>query len=145
MPSIGTDTSRGTSPRPDNGDSAGERAAGAGQTVPCQGTRSSLSASGGGNGEHSTKALLELSDERDASLRRRLAAFREGYHAAELAHAADYSIGYVDGLLRRKHLEHDAVDAAKLYARRWELRGEPRTRETFSQPHPDDFTGRGAA
>ena len=24
---------------------------------------------------------------------------------------------------------------------RWELRGEPRTRETFSQPHPDDYTG----
>lgn len=36
MPSIGTQTSRGTSPRADTGDSAGQRAAGAGQTVPCQ-------------------------------------------------------------------------------------------------------------
>lgn len=24
---------------------------------------------------------------------------------------------------------------------RWELRGEPRTRATFGQPHPDDFPG----
>lgn len=89
--------------------------------------------------------LLELSDERDQWERRLLAAERAAWQAAERAHADDYHVGYIDGLLRRKHLEHDAVEAGKVYARRWELRGEPRTRETFGRPHRDDFTGRGAA
>ena len=31
---------------------------------------------------------------------------------------------------------------ADLERRRWTLRGEPRTRETFGLPHPDDFPGR---
>lgn len=86
-------------------------------------------------------AALELSDERDLYLRMRLAAFREGWRAAELAHADDYSRGYADGLMRRKHAEHEAVEALRLYLRRWELRGHARTRRTFSDPHPDDFTG----
>lgn len=90
-------------------------------------------------------AALELSDERDEHLRLRLAAFRDGWQAAEQAHADDYALGYVDGLLRRKHLEHDAVAAAQLEVRRWTVHGEPRTRETFSLPHPDDYPGRGGA
>ena len=97
------------------------------------------------NGNGTSITLLEVSDLLDDQLRERLQAFREGWRAAELAHADDYDLGYVAGLLRRKHLEHNAVDVAKVYARRWELRGEPRTRRTFGQPHPDDFAGRGAA
>lgn len=31
--------------------------------------------------------------------------------------------------------------APTIEAVRWELRGEPRTRATFSQPHPADFPG----
>jgi len=89
--------------------------------------------------------LLELSDERDQWHARVLGAYREGWQAAERAHADDYHLGYVDGLLRRKHLEHDAVEAAQLDARRWMVHGEPRTRETFSLPHPDDYPGRGGA
>jgi phosphosulfolactate phosphohydrolase-like enzyme len=87
-------------------------------------------------------ALLALSDERDQWERRLLAAERAGWQAAGRAHADGYHAGYIDGLLRRKHLEHDAVEAAKLYARRWTLRGEQRTRETFGEPHPGDYQGR---
>jgi len=86
-------------------------------------------------------AALELSDERDLYLRMRLAAFREGWRAAEAAHADDYSRGYHDGVLRRKHAEHEAVEALRLYLCRWELRGGRRTRATFAEPHPADFTG----
>ena len=83
-------------------------------------------------------ALLEVSDLLDAELRLRLAAYREGWRAAEQAHAGDYSRGYADGLTRRKHAEHEAVEALRLYLRRWELRGQGRTRRTFGDPHPDD-------
>lgn len=86
-------------------------------------------------------SLLDLSDERDRQLKLRRAAFREGWRAAEAAHADDYSRGYHDGVLRRKHAEHEAVEALRLYLRRWELRGGRRTRATFAEPHPDDFTG----
>jgi hypothetical protein len=66
-------------------------------------------------------------------------AYREGYQAAEAAHQDDYHRGYVDGLLRRKHIEHDAVEAAKLEALRWG----PGGRSAFGEPRPGDFTGRG--
>lgn len=104
--------------------------------------RPSLSASSGGNGGHDTNALLELSDLLDASLCLRLAAYREGY---ERGREAGYQVGYADGALDRKHAQQDLLKALQVHARRWELRGEPRARETFSQPHRDDFTGRGAA
>jgi hypothetical protein len=35
----------------------------------------------------------------------------------------------------------DRPELAELEARRWELRGEPRTREQFGQPHPHDRAG----
>jgi hypothetical protein len=89
--------------------------------------------------------LLELSDERDQWHDLILAAYRDGYRVAEGAHAGDYGRGYADGVLDRKHAQHDLVEAATVYSRRWELRGEPRTRKTFGQPHPEDFTGKGAA
>jgi hypothetical protein len=123
VPSIGTNPSRGTSPRPDSADPAGQEAAGAGLIVPCQ-------------------ALLALSDERDAWLRRLLAAYREGY-----AHGREdgYQAGYVTGILARKHADRDVYEGLQLEARRWELRGEQRTRATFGLPHPDDYPGKDAA
>lgn len=39
-----------------------------------------------------------------------------------------------DDILRDEH-------QMPLEVRRWNLRGSPRTRETFGQPHPDDFPG----
>lgn len=82
-------------------------------------------------------SLLGLSDERDQHLRLRLAAYREGWQAARRAHEDDYSAGYMDGLLRRKHLEHQAVEAARLELARWG----PGGRKHFAGPQDDDFTG----
>jgi hypothetical protein len=67
--------------------------------------------------------------------------------------ATDYQRGYRDGYaqcaLEIQAAEHGIVAVltaqADIERRRWRLRGEPRTRETFARPHPDDFTGRGAA
>lgn len=81
--------------------------------------------------------LLELSDLLDAQLRMRLQAFGEGWRAAEIAHADDYSAGYADGLLRRKHLEHNAVDAARIGLARWG----PGGRERFADLRPGDYPG----
>lgn len=69
------------------------------------------------------------------------AVFLLGWRLAERAHADDYDCGYVDGLLRRKHLEHDAVDAAKLEVLRWG----PGGREHFGDPRPGDYPGQGGA
>jgi hypothetical protein len=75
--------------------------------------------------------LLDLSDERDLWFRRVHASWREGYEAA-------LSDAVVESLLR-------IFPDAEPETRRWELRGEPRTRSSFAQPHPEDFTGKGAA
>jgi hypothetical protein len=82
-------------------------------------------------------AWLRLSDERDIQLALRLASWREGWRAAERAHADDYHCGYVDGLLRRKHLEHDAVEAARIELARWG----PGGREHFGNPRPGEYAG----
>lgn len=83
-------------------------------------------------------SLLEHSDAMDAQLRLRLAAFREGYAAG---HQAGYDRGYDDGIMERKRTQQDMLDQLKVHARRWELRGEPRARETFALPHPGDYPG----
>lgn len=86
--------------------------------------------------------LLELSDLLDGQLRQRLAAYREGYqHGRD----AGYDAGYDAGIAERKRVQQDMVEALKVHARRWELRGEPRARETFGKPHPDDYHGREGA
>ena len=86
-------------------------------------------------------ALLELSDERDAHLQLRHQAFREGWRAAELAHADDYQRGLVDGALVRKRAQHEIVELARLDALRWG----PDGREHFADPRPGDFPGRAAS
>lgn len=90
-------------------------------------------------------SLLDYSDELDKQLRLRLAAFREGYAAAEARHADDYDRGYVDGVLARKRTGIRLYEEIRLEQRRWELRGEKRTRQTFGQPHPDDSPQAGVA
>jgi hypothetical protein len=87
--------------------------------------------------------LLDLSDERDLAERAWLAAWRDGYAAG----AADaWSAGYAAAVTEVKAAEHGLVrlvrGMAETEAARWTLRGEVRTRETFGQPHPDDYTGR---
>jgi hypothetical protein len=85
--------------------------------------------------------LLDRWDEHGTWMRRLGAAWREGYRAAEQAHADDYSAGYVDGLLGRKRLEHDAVEAARIELARWG----PEGREHFGDQRPGDYPGRGGA
>jgi hypothetical protein len=90
-------------------------------------------------------SLLDRWDEHGKWMRRLDVAYREGWRAAELAHADDHGRGYGDGVLARKRAQHDLFDAAKVYARRWTVRGEQRTRATFGRPHPDDYPGKDAA
>jgi hypothetical protein len=88
------------------------------------------------------EALLAISDERDLWSRRLLdearAAYLAGYAAgrADEQHAADCSWA-----ARPPFKVSERPDLAELKALRWELRGEPRTRETFGLPHPDDYPG----
>lgn len=81
--------------------------------------------------------LLEVSDLLDAELRLRLAAYREGWQAAEQAHADDYQRGLVDGALGRKRAQHELVEMARLDALRWG----PGGGERFGEPQAGDFTG----
>jgi ribosome-binding ATPase YchF (GTP1/OBG family) len=82
----------------------------------------------------------------ETELRRQLA--REAY---ELGHSAGWREGR-EALLREQELAArvatgliEAIAAgptfAEMEARRWTVRGEPRTRSAFGEPHPDDFTG----
>jgi hypothetical protein len=80
--------------------------------------------------------LIERSDERDLYLQRILAAWREGYHAAELAYADDYQRGLYDGAMARKRAEHDLVDMVRLQVARYGPDARPVT-----DPRPEDFPG----
>lgn len=95
--------------------------------------------------------LLEYSDLLDGQLRMRLAAFRDGYRRGR-------ETGYAKGR-RDEAAETDrawnriARDVARardlphadLERKRWTVRGEPGTRETFSKPRRGDYTGNGTA
>lgn len=81
-------------------------------------------------------ALLALSDERDRQIALRLQAWRDGY-AAAVAHLGEqYEVGWVNGLLARKRIQHAIVEAAKLEMVRW---GGLRAR--FGDPRPGDYEG----
>lgn len=71
--------------------------------------------------------------------------WRMGYAAAELAHADDYEAGYHDGVMAFKAAQHDAHRLVQLEGKRWELRGEKRSRDTFARPHAADHRGRDGA
>ena len=89
--------------------------------------------------------FLARSDERDMWLRRLDDTWRDGWAACAAALSNQYERGFADGVMAHKHAQHDAARLTETEARRWTLRGEPRTRETFGLPHPDDFPGRGRA
>lgn len=90
--------------------------------------------------------LISLSDERDRYLERILRAelrgylrgradgFDAGYEQAERDMAAAWAEF-------ARPMARSLVRGQGLQARRWALRGEPRTRATFGQPHPDDYRG----
>jgi hypothetical protein len=85
-------------------------------------------------------AALDLSDERDQWERLVEQAFRDGYRAAEAAHADDYQRGLIDGALVRKRAQHELVEMARIDAAQWG----PAGREHFGDPRPGDYPG-GAA
>lgn len=97
------------------------------------------------NAHPSQRALLELSDERDAWLRRIRDSWHEGFAAAEAVHASDYDRGYADALADIKGIEHGIVRAIRKYQTQWVVRGQDRTRQTFARPHPADYPGQQAA
>ena len=88
--------------------------------------------------------LLELSDERDSWIRQLIAAGQDGYVR-----------GLADGVALGRRIEAAERDQAwneiarpisridpAFMSRRWAVRGEPRTRETFSRAAPGDFRGK---
>jgi hypothetical protein len=87
--------------------------------------------------------LLAVSDERDLQLRLRLADRAEGY---ALGYAVGYDAGRLDEARDLEAAYHEMASRvarggpsyAELERRRWTVHGEPRTRETFAQPHPAD-------
>jgi hypothetical protein len=88
------------------------------------------------------EALLVTSGERDLWLRRLLAAELAAWRAGYAAGRADERRAGDRAWSARAPLKvSDGPDLAELEALRWELRGEPRTRETFGLPHPDDYMG----
>ena len=86
--------------------------------------------------------LLELSDDRDLWEHRLLdaeaAAYAAGYAAGRADEARDADRAWAAIPVQRFR---DSPDLAELEAARWTVRGEPRNRETFGQPHPDDYPG----
>jgi hypothetical protein len=94
--------------------------------------------------------ILELSAERDMWLRRELAAGRRGY---ERGRRDGYAEGYAEAerdmerrwreFARPMARQLQGPSYAELERRRWTLRGEVRTRETFALSHPGDYPGTG--
>jgi hypothetical protein len=83
--------------------------------------------------------LLAESNERDRQLRLRLAAWEDGWRAGA---AGEYTRGYQAAVADIKAAEHalyDYLRSGPAETVRWALRGEPRTRATFGQPHRDDI------
>ena len=87
--------------------------------------------------------LLGVSDERDVQLQRLLDAERAAYMAG-YAHGRADEAREADRAWAARPPQPVRVgeSLAALEARRWELRGEPRTRETFGRPHLADYRGR---
>jgi hypothetical protein len=57
-----------------------------------------------------------------------------------------WSEGYAAAVADIKRAEHALVNHLRQLPKeteRWAVRGEPRTRATFGQPHKDDYPGRG--
>jgi hypothetical protein len=87
---------------------------------------------------------LALSDALDAAEDHALAMWGDGYRAgAAGAFAAGYAAAVAD-VKAADHALHDHLRALPTEAERWAVRGEPRTRATFGQPHRDDHPGRSA-
>jgi hypothetical protein len=90
-------------------------------------------------------ALVDAIDP-DAEIRYRRALAQEAALAErERAWAEGYAAAVADVKAAQHALYNHLRGLAEIEARRWTVRGEPRTRATFGQPHKDDYPGREAA
>ncbi len=92
--------------------------------------------------------LLDLSDERDQWMRRVLAAWREGYATGRRSMDDAVTTAYIDGLLRRKGIEHEHIraltggtDRVDLWQDQQKRTWGPGGREHFADPKPGDYMG----
>ncbi len=91
-------------------------------------------------------------DERQRHLELRDSAWKEGWLAG---HAIGYEAGRRDALAEESAQRREAAGLVReatagpshavILRRRWALRGQARTRETFARPHKDDYPGRDGA
>ena len=97
-----------------------------------------------------TADLLALSDERDVQLELRRRAYRDGWEAGHMTGVGDGR----QAEAAERDREWNAIARpvarggpayAEIERKRWTVRGEQRTRETFGQPHPGDYLGRDGA
>jgi hypothetical protein len=93
--------------------------------------------------------ILRDSDEREADLQLRHDAFREGLRLGRTAGNAEGRSAAEREISQAWHevaapVARGGPSYAELESARWAVHGEPRTRETFGQPHPDDYLGREA-
>ncbi len=103
--------------------------------------------------------VIALSDERDQWLRWVLAAWRDGYRAGQDSMADAVTTAYIDGLLRRKGIEHEHIRALTggtcrvdlwqdQQRRMWAPPGlafspwpAPEARDHFADPEPGEYMG----
>lgn len=81
--------------------------------------------------------ILADSARADRELAARLAAWSDGWRACETRNDDQYQAGYIDGLLDRKHAQHDMVAQLRLDQARWG----PGGRGRFADPRPGDYPG----
>jgi hypothetical protein len=105
-------------------------------------------ADGADIGQRRRAAWLRLSDERDLWLRRVLDAWREGYAVGRRSMDDAVTTAYIDGLLRRKGIEHEHIraltggtDRVDLWQDQQKRTWGPGGREHFADPKPGDYTG----
>lgn len=99
--------------------------------------------------------VLALSDERDRQLALRLAAWRDGWRACELACRDAIEAAYWQGVNDADREWHAALAPAREAARRSartpshaeleQRRWGPGGRSRYGDPRPDDYQGKGAA
>ena len=92
--------------------------------------------------------VIALSDERDTWLRWVLAAWRDGYAAGRDSMDNAVTTAYIDGLLRRKGIEHEHIRAltggtcrVDLWQDQQRRTWGPGGREHFADPEPGDYAG----
>lgn len=90
--------------------------------------------------------LVEVSDGRDQWEQRLLAACRAAYLAGHAdGRAAERLEADQAWAARPARIARDGLALEDLERHRWTVRGDSRTRDTFGQPHPDDYQGQDGA